>query len=296
MDYIPAKSILSARYEAGWFGCHYTMNLYRGCCHGCIYCDSRSECYGIQDFDRVRAKENALEILRKELRGKRRKEAVLTGSMSDPYNPFEAGLGLTRGALKALGDFGFGVSVLTKSPLVTRDKDLLSALAAHAPVSVSVTVTTGEDALCRRIERNVAPSSERFRALETLAKAGVPCGVLLSPILPFINDTEENIRSIVSRAAEAGCRWVYCAMPFGVTLRQNQRAYFYDCLDRDFPGVKKRYMNAFGGAYECFSPRSRELGEAFRNACAAYGLLFRMEDIADFLNRPFQTEQLSLLD
>ena len=295
VERIPAKSILSARQKDGWFASSYTMNLYRGCCHGCIYCDSRSECYGIADFDRVRAKQDAIALLKRELRGKRAAATVLTGSMSDPYNPFEKEERLTRQSLEALRSEGFGAAVLTKSPLVTRDTDVLAAIGCRAPVSVSMTVTTAEDALCRRIERNVAPSSLRFAALETLSAAGIPCGVLLSPILPFINDTEENIAQIVRRAADAGCRWVYSAMPFGVTLRQNQRLYFYDRLAEDFPGMRERYAASFGDRYECWSPAGKRLWRTFEALCGEYRLMYRMEEISAALLAPFRTEQLSLL-
>ncbi|MBR1586252.1 MAG: radical SAM protein [Clostridia bacterium] len=294
MDYIPAKSILSPRRPEGWFASDYTVNLYRGCCHGCIYCDSRSECYGITDFDTVRAKRDAVEILTRELRGKRRAGVVLTGSMSDPYNPFEEKERLTRRGLQALVQYGFGAAVLTKSPLVTRDIDLFRQMGKRAPTSVSVTITTAEDDLCCRIERHVAPSSQRLAALTALARAGVPCGVLLSPVLPFINDTEENIRAIVSRAADAGCRWVYAEMAFGVTLRQNQRLYFYDRLDEAFPGLKQRYIRQYGDQYACYSPDTRRLWQAFASACEARGLLYRMEDISAMLKAPYQATQLSL--
>ena len=294
MEFIPAKTILSPCHDAGWFGSHYTMNLYRGCCHGCIYCDSRSECYGIEDFDRVRAKENALETLARDLRGKRKKGMVITGAMSDPYNPFEAQLKLTRGALTLLERFGFGAAIVTKSPLVTRDIDILARIQRSSPVAAGLTVTTAEDALCQRLERYVAPSSQRFAALRALSQAGIPCGVLLMPLLPFLNDTVENVTAIVRRAAEAGAKWVYAYPGMGVTLRQNQRGYFYDRLDEAFPRLKERYMRAFGNQYECSSPDSPALWAAFTAACQREGLLYRMKDIARFLHAPYETEQLSL--
>lgn len=294
MEFIPAKTILSARYDAGWFGSQYTMNLYKGCCHGCIYCDSRSECYGIEDFDRVRAKENALETVARDLRAKRKKGLVITGSMSDPYNPFEASLKLTRGALELLERFGFGVAIDTKAPLVTRDIDILQRIHRHAPVAVSLTITTAEDPLCRKLERYVAPSSQRFAALRALSQAGIPCGVLLMPLLPFLNDTVENVTAIVHQTAEAGAKWVFAYPDMGVTLRQNQRGYFYDRIDEDFPGLKERYMRAFGNQYECASPHSAVLWAAFTAACRQYGLLYDMEDITRFLHAPYETEQLSL--
>ena len=295
MEYIPAKTILSPWFQEGWFASHYNMNIYRGCCHGCIYCDSRSECYGIQDFDRVRAKENALEKLAREIRSKRKKGVVLTGSMSDPYNPYEKEARLTRGALSILNEQGFGAAVMTKSPLAVRDADVLCAMLRHSPASVSITITTAQDALCRKLERRAAPSSERFAALNALAKAGVPCGVLLMPLLPFINDTLENVRQIVQRTADVGARWIFAFPDLGVTLRQNQRAYFYDRLQEDFPGLREKYMRVFGNQYACASPHAASLWEAFTSLCAEKGLMYRMEDISAALEAPYRVEQLSLL-
>lgn len=296
MEYIPAKTILSARYEGGWFGSNYTMNLYKGCCHGCIYCDSRSECYQIRDFDRVRAKENALETVRKELHSKRKKGMVITGSMSDPYNPFEESLHLTRGALELLDQYAFGVAIDTKSSLVTRDIDILKSIRRHSPAAVSITITTADDALSRKIERNAPPSSRRFEVLNQLAEAGIPCGILLMPLLPFINDTRKNVLAIVQQAREAGAKWIFAYPGMGVTLRQNQRTYFYDRLDEDFPGLRRRYIAAFGDQYECISPHARELWHDFTGACDRAGLLYRMQDISMFLKAPYQVQQMSLLE
>ncbi|MBE5782748.1 MAG: radical SAM protein [Clostridiales bacterium] len=295
MDYIPAKTILSPWHEGGWFGCNYTMNLYKGCCHGCIYCDSRSECYQIQDFDRVRAKENALETVARDLRSKRKKGMVITGSMSDAYNPFEEQLRLTRGALQLLDQYGFGVAIDTKSPLVTRDIDRLQSIRRHSPVAVSITITTADDRLCQKLERRVAPSSQRFEALKRLSQAGIPSGVLLMPLLPFINDTEENVSAIVNQAAEAGAKWIFAYPDMGVTLRQNQRGYFYDRIDEDFPGIKEKYMRVFGNQYECASPNHERLWQTLTEGCQQEGLLYRMEDIAHSLHAPYRTEQLSWL-
>ena len=294
MEYIPAKTILSPWHEGGWFGSNYGMNLYKGCCHGCIYCDSRSECYQIADFDRVRTKEDALEILARDLKSKRKKGMVITGAMSDPYNPFEKQLGLTRRALMLLDQYGFGVAINTKSPLVTRDLDVLLSVRRHSPVTVGITITTADDNLCRKIERHVPPSSRRFSALETLARGGVNCGVLLMPLLPFINDTEENISAIVQRAAKAGAKWIFAYPDMGVTLRQNQRGYFYDRLDESFPGLKKRYMDTFGNQYGCASPRHEALWAHLIRECEKTGLLYRMEDIAESLHAPYRMEQISL--
>jgi len=192
MEYIKAKKLISQyAYDNSWFDINYNMNIYKGCCHGCIYCDSRSECYQIEDFDRVRAKENAIESIGKELKGKRRKGVIGTGAMSDPYNPLEKKFQLTRGALEEVNKYNFGISIATKSPLITRDIDILKKISSHSPVLIKMTITTFDDDLCKRIEPNVPCSSERFKAIKQLSDNGIYTGILLMPILPFINDTEE---------------------------------------------------------------------------------------------------------
>lgn len=295
MEWIPAKTIVSAWHAEGWFGSNYTMNLYKGCCHGCIYCDSRSECYQITNFDRVRAKENALETVARDLRAKRKQAMVMTGSMSDPYNPFERQMRLTRGALQLLDQYGFGVAINTKSPLVIRDIDIISGIRRHSPAAVNITITTADDGLGRKIERRAAPSSERFAALNTLSRAGIPCGVLLMPLLPFINDTVENVTAIIQKAAENGAKWIFAYPDMGVTLRQNQRGYFYDRLDEDFPGVKEKYMRVFGNQYECASTQHAQLWLAFMEECKKQGLFYRMHDITAYLHAPYAIQQLSWL-
>lgn len=295
MQTVPAKTILSAYTDCGWFGSNYNMNLYRGCCHGCIYCDSRSECYHVEDFDTVRAKENALETLRGELSAKRRAGIVITGSMSDSYNPFERTSKLTRGALELFARHGFGTVVDTKSDLVTRDLDVLQSIARRNAAVVNFTVTTADDALCLKLEPHVCPSSARFAALRALASQGVRCGVLLMPILPFVNDTPENILTIVRRAAQSGAQWIYTGDYFGVTLRQNQREYYLRALERLFPEAASATCRQFGQQYHCASPRTAQLMEAFAYACEAAGLLYRMEDIAAHVRRPYEAQQLSLL-
>jgi DNA repair photolyase len=295
METIPAKTILSGYADTAWFGANYNMNLYKGCCHGCIYCDSRSSCYRVERFDTVRAKENALEILRRELLAKRRSGIVHTGAMSDPYNPFEKEACLTAGALDLLARHGFGAVLATKSDLAVRDAQRLLAVRRHAPAAVNFTVTTADDVLCRAIERCVCPTSARLSAMRALTGAGVPCGVLLMPILPFINDTPENIRAVVRRAADAGASWIYAGPGFGVTLRDNQREYFYDRLDEAFPGLRRRYAETFGLRYACVSPRHKELWALFTAECRAAGLLWRMKDIAARIREGYgPQEQLTL--
>ena len=200
------------------------MNIYKGCCHGCIYCDSRSDCYGIEDFDRVRIKENSINLIEKDLKSKRKKGIVATGAMSDPYNPFEEKFLLTRKALELIDKYNYGAAIATKSDLIIRDIDVLKRIKEHSPVLCKITITTADDELSKKIEPNVCLSSERFKAIKKLSDEGIYTGILLMPILPFINDTEENIISIVRKAKENGAKFVYPA--FGVTLRSNQRIHF----------------------------------------------------------------------
>ncbi|MGE5632045.1 MAG: SPL family radical SAM protein [Caulobacteraceae bacterium] len=234
MNFIPAKTIISGYSEgSSWFGINYNMNIYKGCCHGCIYCDSRSECYRVENFDEVRAKDNALEIIARELKSKRRTGVVGTGAMSDPYNPFEKEYRLTRGALQLINNYGFGVSIATKSDLITRDLDVLKEIQAHSPVLVKITITTSDDYLCKKLEPSVAVSSRRFEVINELSEHGIFAGILLMPVLPFLEDNEENIRGIIRFAHESGAKFIFPA--FGVTLRQNQRAWYYKKLDEKFP-------------------------------------------------------------
>lgn len=292
MDYIPAKTIVCTNKGTAWFGTQYNMNIYKGCCHGCIYCDSRSDCYYVEDFDRVRAKENALAIIRDDLRRKVRTGVIATGAMSDPYNPFEKELELTRHALELINAYEFGVAIDTKSTLVTRDIDILTEIKSHSPVLVKMSITTADDVLCKKIERHVAVTSERFQAIKQLSDNGIYCGVLLMPVLPFINDTKENILGIVRLAKENGAKFVY--PDFGVTLRSNQQIYFYERLDELFPGMSEKYKKAYGESrYHCTSLRAKELYELFAKECDRLGLLYRMQDIIGNYKMGYGVEQLS---
>lgn len=289
METIPAKTILG-RTKGGWFGTDYMMNLYRGCCHGCIYCDSRSDCYGIDDFERVRAKENALTILRDELRRKVRTGVVGTGSMSDPYNPFEETELLTRHALELINAYGFGAVVLSKSALIARDADILLEIAEHSPVLAKMTVTTCDDELCRLIEPNVSVSSERFSAIAEMSGKGIFTGITLMPVLPFIEDTEANITGIVKTAHECGARFIYPA--FGMTLRGRQREHYLSQLEKIFPekGLRKKYESYFGENYGCTSPNVKKLWARFSLECERYGILYKMEDICAAYKSGYDTQ------
>lgn len=276
MEYIPAKTIVT-RAKSGWFGMDYNMNIYRGCNHGCIYCDSRSECYHIDSFGRVRAKEHALEIIRNDLRRKVKTGVVATGSMSDPYNPAERELKLTRYALELLNAYEFGVGIATKSDLVLRDMDVLCDIKEHSPVLVKVTITTADDEQAKIVEPNAPVSSKRFEILRQMAGHGLYAGVLLMPVLPFLEDSEENVLAVVERAADCGARFIYPA--FGMTLRRGNREWYYDRLDEHYPGLSTQYQKRYGDSYVCTSPRAKQLWEAFRRACDQKGLLYDMQEI-----------------
>ncbi|MEG6586278.1 SPL family radical SAM protein [Dendrosporobacter sp. 1207_IL3150] len=293
MEFIEAKSIIS-NYTNGdaWFGKNYNMNIYKGCCHGCIYCDSRSECYHVENFDKVRAKSNALALIARELKSKRRTGVIGTGAMSDPYNPFENKYGLTRGALELIDTYRYGVTIATKSTLIKRDIDILKSIKRHSPVLIKITVTAADDVLCQKIEPNAAATSLRFSAIRELSNNGIFTGILLMPVLPFITDNEKSISNIISLADENGAKFIYPA--FGVTLRQNQRDWFYQKLDEHFPNLKQRYINRFGNSYECQSPNAIDLWRIFKNECDRRGILYNMEDIINGYKQGYGDNQLSL--
>ena len=288
MHYATAKSILSAR--GG-------MNLYRGCTHGCIYCDSRSLCYGMSHpFEDVEVKENAPQLLEQALRRKRRKCMIGTGSMCDPYLPLEESERLTRRCLALIDRYGFGVTLITKSDLVLRDLDLLISIGRKAKCVVQMTLTTYDEALCRLIEPNVCATRRRAQVLSLLGDAGIPTIAWLCPILPFINDTPENLRGILDYCFQAGVKGVL-SFGMGVTLRPGDREYFYAQLDRHFPGLKQQYIRAFGDSYMCLSPDSGRLTEIFTQECRAHGVMYSPGEIFSYLERfedRFGGEQLRL--
>ena len=288
MHFVNAKGILSA---------HNGMNVYRGCTHGCIYCDSRSLCYHINHpFEDIEVKQNAAELLDDALRRKRAKCMISTGSMCDPYLPCEKDLRLTRRCLEVIGRRGFGVSVLTKSDLILRDLDLYRRIHDSARAVVQMTLTTYDEDLCRLLEPGVCTTHRRYEVLKAFQKEGIPTVVWLCPVLPFINDTPENIRGILDMCFDAGVKGV---MDFGmgVTLREGDREYFYQALDRHFPGVKQQYIRTFGLDYECPSPRAGELLRLFHQACGEHGVMHDPNEIfrwlADFPNRD-DGEQMSM--
>lgn len=296
MEYIPAKHILIRSKSTAWFGTDHTINLYRGCCHGCLYCDSRSSCYRIPDFDTVHAKADALPILRDELQRKVRPAFISMGAMSDPYNPFEGELQLTRHALELIDAYQCGVAIATKSDLITRDIDVLSFIAAHSPVVCKLTVTTTDDALAAKLEPRAPSPTRRLAAVKALSDAGLFAGVLLMPVLPFVEDTPESVLAVVDAAARAGAKFVYAA--FGVTMREGQREHFLRELDRAFPGenLSGQYLRRYGSRYQCPSPRARELWDLFARRCRELGLLYQMPHIVSAAKRPYADAQLTFFD
>ena len=286
---IQAKVLLShVKQPDPWFGLKYNMNLYRGCQHRCIYCDSRSECYGVDHFDsEIHVKANAIERLRDELSRKRVKGLIGTGSMNDPYMPLERTRMLTGAALEVIAEFGFPVHVLTKSDLVLRDVARFQAIQRRTRAVVSFTITTADDDLAARIEPYAPRPSARFEALRKLAAAGIETGVMLMPVLPFIEDSEENVTAVVERAVDSGAHHVVAF--FGLTMRDRQRAYFHAQLDRHFPGLRRRYERTYGNRYRCDSPNARSPYALFEKLKARYGFADRVRPY-----RAVDAEQLSL--
>ena len=258
------------------------------------HCDSRSDCYHNEDFDRVKAKADALRIIRDDLESKVKVGVVGTGSMSDPYNPFEEKLQLTRRALTLLEAYGFGAAIATKSDLIVRDADVLASINRTMPAICKITLTTCDDALAAKVEPHAPPPSRRLAAVERLSAAGLFTGILMMPILPFLEDSPENIREIVDRAADAGARFVYPAL--GMTCRAGQREYFYRKLEEHFPGqgLAEKYQRRYGPRYECASPKARALWEVFQEACNRRGMLYSMGRIVTASRRGHETDQLSL--
>ena len=262
---------------------HNGMNLYRGCTHGCIYCDSRSLCYQINhDFEDIEVKRNAPQILEEQLKKKRKKCIIGTGSMCDPYIHLEEELQITRQCLILIEKYGFGVSLLTKSARILRDLDILKAINKKAKCIVQITLTTYDEDLCRIIEPNVSTTRERFHVLQTLHEAGIPTAVWICPILPFINDTEENIRGILDYCVEAKVHGILC-FGMGLTLREGDREFYYQNLDIHFPGLKEKYQHKYGYAYEIPCDNNEKLMKIFDETCKANGILYKTNEVFAYL-------------
>lgn len=274
------------------------MNLYRGCLHGCIYCDSRSKCYHMEhDFEDIEIKANAIELLENTLKRKRRKCMLSTGAMTDPYIPLENEIKNVRKALSLAYQYGFGFTLITKSNRVLRDLDLLKAINEKTKCVVQMTLTTYDEDLCKKIEPNVSTTKERVIALKKLREAGIPTVVWLCPILPFINDTEENIRGILEYCIEAKVCGIIC-FEMGVTLREGNREYFYKQLDRLFPQMKEKYIQTYGMQYQLSSPNNQKLVKLFHQLCKDNGIMHDNKQIFAYLNK-FENKnniQLSLFD
>ena len=294
MEFIKAKTILSkVKYGSEWYGIDYNMNLYRGCPHGCIYCDSRSNCYHIDNFDVPACKENALLILEKELSKKNDHGVVGIGSMSDTYNPLEIKYEQTRKALELLSKYNFGVSIDTKSDLILRDLDLLKSINAKNNVIIKFTITTPRDELSKIIEPNVCVSSKRFEAIKKLSDNGIFTGIMMNPILPFITDSKEDIKELVRLAHESGAKFIHTFM--GMTLRENQRDYYFEKLDEHFKGLKDKYINYYKDRYNCVVPNYKELYKVFKDECDKYNIFYDMKDIIKAYKKEIQdNEQISL--
>lgn len=289
MHYKQYKKILSPR--GG-------MNIYRGCQHGCIYCDSRSKCYQMEhDFEDIEVKLDAPIQLESELRRRRKKCMIGTGSMCDPYMPIETELNYSRQCFEAVYRCGFGLTLITKSNLVLRDAELLRAINEQSKCVVQMTLTTFDEELCRIIEPKVCTSRERYLALLELKRLGIPTIVWLCPLLPYINDTEENLRGILGYCFDAGVVGIICS-GIGVTLRDGDREYFFAALDEHFPGMKQRYLQKFGLAYECLSEHNRELMKIFHEECEKHSVMHNNEQIFNYIYEfpPPKAVQLSLFD
>ncbi len=291
MHFVEAKGLLTGS------GGHFGMNIYRGCSHGCIYCDSRSRCYQFtHPFEDIEVKQNAPELLEAALKKKRRKAMIGTGAMSDPYMHCEEQLRLMRRCLEIILKNDFGVAVQTKSDRILQDIDLLDAINRNAKCVVEMTLTTYDDHLCSILEPNVCNTKRRIEVLEKMQERSIPTVVWLTPILPFINDTEENITAILNECARVGVKGVV-DFGMGLTLREGDREYYYAALDRYFPGMKEKYIKTYGYAYELPSPRARELKGFFSSFCREHGMMSDPDEIFRYINTlPEKYEQMSMFE
>ena len=291
MHFVEAKGILTG--SGGYYG----MNIYRGCSHGCIYCDSRSKCYQFTHaFEDIEVKRNAPELLEKALRSKRKKCMIGTGAMSDPYMHCEEELRLTRKCLEIIHKYGFGAAIQTKSDRILQDIDLLDEINRTAKCVVQITLTTYDDDLCRIVEPNVCSTKRRIEVLEMMQERNIPTVVWLTPVLPYINDTEENITSIVSECVRTGVKGII-DFGMGLTLREGDREYYYAALDRYFPGMKQQYIRSFGNTYELPSPHAKDLMALVRRICKENGIMYTPEDCFRYMRElPEKQTQISIFD
>ena len=291
MHFVDAKGILNGK--NGYYG----MNIYRGCSHGCIYCDSRSKCYQFTNpFEDIEVKQNAPELLEKALRSKKKKCMIGTGAMSDPYMHCEEELRLTRKCLEIIHKYGFGAAIQTKSDRILRDIDLLDEINRSAKCVVQITLTTYDDDLCSILEPHVCNTKRRIEVLEIMRDRGIPTVVWLTPILPFINDTAENITSIMNECVRTGVKGII-DFGMGLTLREGDREYYYAALDKHFPGMKQRYIRRYGNSYELPSPDAKELASIVQKICKENGILSTPEDCFSYMRElPEKNPQISIFD
>ncbi len=291
MHFVEAKGILTT--NGGRCG----MNIYRGCSHGCIYCDSRSKCYQFtHPFEDIEVKQNAPMLLEAALKSKRKKCMIGTGSMSDPYMHCETELELTRKCLEIIHRYGFGLAIQTKSDRILRDIDLLDDINKDTKCVVQMTLTTYDDELCSILEPNVCNTKRRLEVLKMMQERGIPTIVWITPILPFINDTEENVRQILEACAKVGVKGII-DFGMGLTLREGDREYFYAALDKHFPGMKKRYIETYGNAYDLPSPDSGKLTGILKEMCTENNMMYKPDDCFRYMNEfPEKYKQMSLFD
>ncbi len=289
MHFVNAKGILSG--SGGFYG----MNIYRGCTHGCIYCDSRSKCYQFtHPFEDIEVKQNAPQLLEQALKSKRKRCMIGTGAMSDPYMHCEEELRLTRKCLEIIHKYCFGATVQTKSDRILRDIDLLDEINRSAKCVVQMTLTTYDDELCRILEPNVCNTKRRIEVLREMQARGIPTIVWLTPVLPFINDTEENITAILNECVKAGVKGVI-DFGMGLTLREGDREYYYAALDRYFPNLKNKYIQMYGNAYELPSPEAGKLTGILNRLCRENGMMSTPNECFSYMCQlPEKYEQLSL--
>jgi DNA repair photolyase len=289
MHFVDAKGLVTG--NSG----HHGMNIYRGCTHGCIYCDSRSKCYQFTHaFEDIEVKQNAPELLESYLKSKRKRCMIGTGSMSDPYMHCEEELGLTKRCLEVILKYECGIAIQTKSDRILRDIDLLDEINQKAKAVVEITLTTYDDDLCSKIEPNVCNTKRRIEVLEEMQKRGIPTVVWLTPILPFINDTTENVNAILQECVRVGVKGIIC-FNMGVTLREGDRDYFYEALDKHFPGIKQKYISTYGNSYDITSPNNKKLMGLFTDICKTNNIIYKPNDCFAYMNElPEKYQQITL--
>ncbi len=293
MELIDAKTIImNCKPNTNYLAFEYVMNIYWGCSHGCIYCYARSDYYDKignlgGNFDCIRAKRNALQIIRDDLRRKVKTGVIFTGGMSDAYNPEEKEHKLTRNALELINAFDFGICIMTKSNLVTRDTDILLDIKEHSPANVNFSITCSEDEMCGKLEPFASTTTERFEAIEHLAKNGITVGVLMDPVIPYISDTKENVQAMVKKAKHHGAKYIYLSTQ--VTMSDGQREYFYREVDKHYPGISEKYKEKFKEYYYCRSPHAKRLWNVFAEECEKERIVYDMRAANQLIRSGYNT-------